>query len=61
MGSAAHAGHDGKLAFQSDQGGTRDIREPTIKRSSKSIHLRGAEGVKGGWRCVSGDEIQGRH
>ena len=49
-GSGAHAGHDSKSAFRSDQGGTRDIREPTMKRSSKSIHLR----VRRAWKEAGG-------
>lgn len=36
-----HAGHDGKLAFQSDQGRTCDIRDPLRKRCSPQIHFQG--------------------
>jgi len=33
-------GRPAAYGLRSDQGGTCDIREPTMKRSSKSIHLR---------------------
>ena len=50
-GSGAHAGYDGKTAFRSDHGGTRDVKDLTINP------FEAADGGEGARRCVGGDEV----
>ena len=43
--------NDGKTAFRSDHGGTRDVKDLTINP------FEAADGGEGAWRCVGGDEV----